>query len=147
MTLDDKICVWVDVDGTVANSDHRQHLYQTKNWSHFMQEIVNDPPHKDMVELVRILAEHYWIVICTGRPDDTKADTEAWLKQHNVPYNALYMRVAGDNRSDAIVKIELLHKIQADGFEVAFALEDRNRVVAALRENGIRVLHVQEGDF
>jgi hypothetical protein len=57
------------------------------------------------------------------------------------------MRKKGDYRDDAVVKIELLQQIRADGFNPLIAFDDRNRVVDAWRANGIICAQVAPGDF
>jgi hypothetical protein len=57
------------------------------------------------------------------------------------------MRKKGDYRDDSIVKKELLDQIRKDGYNPLLAFDDRDRVVKAWRECGIRCLQVAEGNF
>jgi len=57
------------------------------------------------------------------------------------------MRASGDNRKDSIVKVELLHDIQRDWAWPWLWIDDRDQVVKAIREQGVRVLQVAPGDF
>jgi hypothetical protein len=57
------------------------------------------------------------------------------------------MRASGDNRKDSIVKVELLHDIQRDYDWPWLWVDDRDQVVKAIREQGVRVLQVAPGDF
>jgi uncharacterized HAD superfamily protein len=142
--------IYLDLDGTIANASWRQHYVRTKpkNWKLFNESMKDDPPYPDIIWLVKTLkAAGNRIIICTGRTEDFRDVTVEWLKRHDVPYDALYMRPAGDYRDDSIVKLELVQWMRDDGFDPTIALDDRNRVVDALRAIGIRVLQVQPGDF
>ena len=44
-------------------------------------------------------------------------------------------------------QIELVEAMRQDGYDPIMALDDRNRVVNALRDFGLRVLQVAPGDF
>jgi len=141
-------CIWVDIDGTMSNTDHRQHHRKPpKNYRAFNDGMVLDPPHDEIIWLVKTLylAGHQ-VVVCTGRDEKFRVWTTVWLEQHGVPFDALYMAPENDNRSDAIIKLELLEQMQKDGYDPYIFLEDRQRVVDALRAIG-KVLQVAPGDF
>ena len=87
------------------------------------------------------------IVLCSGRDSRLREATEAWLEKHSIFYNALYMRASGDNRKDSIVKVELLHDIQRDYGWPFIWFDDRDQVVNAIREQGVRVCQVAPGNF
>ncbi len=138
-----------DIDGTIADITHRRHWVATKpkNWAAFNAGIPLDVPYLDIVRLVRILASKFNIILCSGRGEETRAITKAWLYDNGIPFVGLYMRPAKDNRKDSIVKVELLQKIRADHGEPYIWFDDRNQVVDAIRAEGVRVLQVAEGNF
>lgn len=146
-----KIIVY-DVDGTLANNNHRNHWVATKpkNWKAFFAAQDQDVPYEDIVWTLR---QHFdgghEVLLATGRGEEYRDVTVNWFVTHNIPFHGLYMRPAKDNRADDIIKIELLQKIRADyaPHDVFLWYDDRNRVVDALRQNGVRVLHVAPGDF
>lgn len=143
-------CFYVDIDGTLANVEHRQHhvLTKPKNWKAFFADMKYDLPNGELVWLIKQLyAMGNKIVICTARGEEYMEETVNWLAKWNIPYDGLYMRKLGDQRADDIVKIELLDIMKKEGFEPTMAFEDRARVVKALREKGILVFHVAEGNF
>ena len=86
-------------------------------------------------------------ILCSGRSDDTRAVTEKWLSDNRIPFDALFMRRAGDYRQDSIVKVELLAQIRQWHGEPYIWFDDRNQVVDAIRAQGVRVLQVAPGDF
>lgn len=144
-----KIIVF-DIDGTLANIEHRRSFVATKpkNWKAFNAGIVNDTPHEDIVWLTRHLFEHNTrIILCSGRGEEHRDVTEKQMKEFGVTHDKLYMRPAKDNRADYIVKVELLQQIRAEFGEPFLWFDDRQQVVDAIRGEGVRVLQVAPGDF
>lgn len=141
-----KICIYVDIDGTISDAQWRvdKHiLKKPKNWKAFYAAISLDKPHEDIVWLVKTLHTcNVDIIICTGREEKYREATEEWLKRHDIPYTKLYMRKRGDHRKDYIVKAELYDQMVSEGYKPILCLEDRDQVVSALRNKGIRVLQV-----
>lgn len=152
-------CIICDIDGTIANADHRVHLLPKMRddgsyvpsgqaWKEFHEAAVNDTPHPEIIHLVNAMRESgVSVLLCTGRGEETRAQTEAWLARHGIRYRRMWMRAHKDHRPDNIVKSEMLDAILAEGWTPLFALEDRARVVAMWRERGIRCLQVCEGDY
>lgn len=87
------------------------------------------------------------IIVVSGRKADCEADTLAWLRKNQVPFDALHMRGSGDDRPDTIVKYEILRDKIAPCYNVVGAIDDRNSVVSMWRSVGIKCLQAQEGDF
>jgi adenylate cyclase class IV len=59
----------------------------------------------------------------------------------------LFMRQAGDNRDDRIVKREIYEREIKGRYNVRFVLDDRNKVVALWRDLGLPCFQVADGDF
>ena len=139
----------IDIDGTVANGDHRLHQIQKepKAWDDYFLECGSDAPIAHMHAVVTALSEHFQIVYVSGRSDLVRQQTVDWLDQNGFPCDALYMRKQGDHKNDDQLKIELLAQVRADGYEPIMAFDDRNRVVKAWRDAGIPCAQVAEGDF
>lgn len=148
-----------DIDGTVADTTHRQHYLDEKppNWDAFFAACDQDLPIPQMIELAYRLADDEDILFVTGRSEDVRAKTVTWL---NATFNAVfgsrldwiksedvYMRAAGDHRADIVVKAELLDRIIADGWTPIMVFEDRSSVVAMWRERGIPCCQVASGEF
>jgi phosphoglycolate phosphatase-like HAD superfamily hydrolase len=136
-----------DIDGTIADLTHRLHYIQgeTKDWDSFFAACGDDTPHEDVIDLVRLIPHDMPIYLFSGRSDTTRAATEAWLEQNNVPYDQLRMRKAGDYRPDYEVKADMLRGLTPD--DVWFILDDRDQVVNMWRDKGFRVLQVADGKF
>lgn len=144
-----KIVVF-DIDGTLANIEHRRSFVATKpkNWKAFNAGIVNDTPHHDIVRLaVDLHSIFYKIILCSGRGEEQREVTENQMVEFRVPFRKLYMRPAKDHRPDDIIKVELLAQIRTEFGEPFLWFDDRTRVVNAIREQGVRVLQVAPGDF
>ena len=141
----------VDIDGTVAEIEHRLHFVKNhpKRWDEFYNNIEDDVPIMPVVRLIQSL----WadranrIVFCTGRTDNYRSQTTAWLTKHVFYPTNLYMRATGDYRDDSVIKLELLAQMRADGFQPILAIEDRKRVVDMWRANGIFCMQVADGEF
>ena len=136
-----KSAIIVDIDGTLSHSGGIRTPFE-------YHKVIND----DIDEIIRdILITYsnflYPIIVVSGREDNCKEMTEEWLKKHRVPYDLIYMRKTGDFRKDAIVKKEIYENYIKPKYDVLFCLDDRNQVVDMWRENGVKCLQVQDGDF
>jgi uncharacterized HAD superfamily protein len=138
-----------DIDGTLANADHRMHWVSSKpkNWAACDAAIPQDTIHTDIAWILDFLPLDTRIILCTGRSEKVREVTEVWLRDNHIEYNALYMRPTGDFRKDYIVKVELLQQIINDYDKPYLWFDDRQQVVDAIRAEGIRVLQVAPGDF
>jgi predicted kinase len=142
----------VDIDGTLASVDHRRHYLdgRSPNWGAFFNAMDRDAPIVTVVNLVDMLYRYndVAIVLCSGRPDTHKAMTEAWLADHGVRYDDLLMRKGGDNRSDVVVKREMLSELRNHyGADPMVVIDDRQSVVDMWRSEGIVCLQAAPGDF
>lgn len=133
--------VLVDIDGTVALMGDRSPYDMTR--------VSQDRPNHAVITAIRAMqAFGHHIVFCSGRTDDGRADTEAWLAKHvAVPYEALFMRRTGDTRKDSIVKVEIFEREIRHRWAITGVFDDRNQVVRAWRAIGLTVFQVAEGDF
>jgi hypothetical protein len=139
-----------DLDGTLANTDHRvSHVQNTpKDWDSWNAKMGADALYEHVHELLVAMAKQWFtIYLITGRSEQYREVTKEWLKEHEVPYDYLLMRPAGDLRSDTIVKEELFNTTRLDPHHVAFALEDRDKVVDMWRSLGINCFQVRRGDY
>jgi hypothetical protein len=155
--------VIMDIDGTLANADHRLHLLPTDDsihqaisegrltkseaWVGFLDAAKDDVPNREIVALNNTMFGTALIFVVTGRDRRDEPMTRRWLEQAGVAYDRLYMRPRDDRRDDTVVKLEILAEIRAEGFEVLFAVEDRKRVTAMWRAAGVRCLQVCDGDY
>jgi hypothetical protein len=148
-----------DLDGTLANCEHRVHHVRNKpkNWDAFYagvrEDEVNGPVLNILDKFLCYEGLRYNIIFCSGRPERCREDTVWWLKEvahiwyseHSTDVQ-LFMRKDGDYRADYIVKQEILDT-QIDKDRVLFVLDDRQQVVDMWRRNGLTCFQVAEGDF
>ena len=91
-----------DLDGTLANAEHRMHWVSSKpkNWSACDAAIPQDTLHADIAWILDLLPLDTRVILCTGRSESVREVTEHWLKDNSVYYNSLYMRSVNDFRKD-----------------------------------------------
>ena len=134
-----------DIDGTVANLDHRLAFVRTKpkNWPAFNRSIHLDAPIQATIDIcIKYLnCPSTHVIFASGRSDDTREVTAEWLVRHGMAgYDGFYMRKSGDYRCDSIVKREILDEIIEDfGRKPDMVFDDRPRVVKMWRAEGIWV--------
>jgi predicted kinase len=133
--------VLVDIDGTVAIMDGRS--------PYDMARVDEDTPNPAVIEAVRAMyAAGHRIIFCSGRTDDARQSTEAWLARHvGIPYESLHMRMTGDQRKDSVVKREIFDLQVRERYHVVGVFDDRAQVVRMWRALGLTVFQVAEGAF
>ena len=147
-----KKIVICDIDGTIANIDHRVHHLKNKpvDWDAFYGDMDKDKPIETVLQLIGTLSNFYDIVFATCRSERERNETLRWLKRYYKELTFaedLILREADDPRSDTIVKLERVAAHNISPKEVFLVLEDRNKMVKAWRDAGYTCLQVAEGDF
>lgn len=147
--IDNPAAVIVDIDGTLSDASHRQHLVHgpKKQFDRFYDLCHLDDPHEHIGALVNLLRPTYQVLLVSGRVERTRAMTVAWMRKHYITYDALFMRPDGDFRPDDVLKEEILDRDILPNWHPIMAFDDRNRVVAMWRRRGIPCLQVAEGNF
>jgi hypothetical protein len=133
------------MDGTLADSRHREHFVQDrhKNWKKFFDAMDADRPNAAIADWVRELAQSYDIVIVTGRPQVYLQNTIDWLQRYSVPFSQILMRRQGDRRPDFVVKEEMLAGLGPEC--IAMVIDDRPSVCDMWERRGLRCHRVVEG--
>jgi len=133
-----------DLDGTLADITHRVHYVKNKpkNWKAFNAGIPHDKPKAPIVKLLQTLRHHpdTRVVICSGRNEDSRTETEVWLIENKIDWDELYMRKKDDFRDDTIVKKEMLAQVRAEWGEPDLVIDDRQKVVDMWRKEGLTCL-------
>lgn len=130
----------VDLDGTLAHMGDRRGPY---DW----HKVGGDDVDRAVRTLVNEMGKTHRVIVMSGREDICRGETLRWLRDNEIQWHHLFMRAAGDRRRDTVVKTELFDRHVRDRFNVAFAVDDRNAVVAGWRAMGIKTLQAQEGAF
>jgi hypothetical protein len=133
-----------DLDGTVINSDHRKVTRSdgSIDLAHWRENCTREK--KILQDSLLPLAQSmknchlagYKIIICTARVIQ-RADLE-FLDLHCLHYDAILHRVIGDERSDAILKAELLQKYFDNDFNNVIMFDDNLSVISKMIAIGIK---------
>lgn len=157
------ISIW-DLDGTLADLKHRRYLVEKKertspNWRAFFAACPGDRPIVPVVWLFNLVRQYNRVEIWSGRSEEVRAQTVAWLNEWvfccdplyaywNEPFNDQYvrlrMRPENDTRPDDVLKEEWLDDC---AHKISFVVDDRDKVVAMWRRRGIVCLQAAPGDF
>jgi hypothetical protein len=162
----DKMFVVFDLDGTLACCAHRQHMIADwepappigaagaamanltePNWEAPYRACVDDKPMRATINtLIAFRAAGAAVEIWTGRSDLVRPETERWLMNNGIGnYHLKRMRPHGDHQPDVHLKRKWLYAPFGERPDLVF--EDRARVVAMWREEGIPCFQVAPGEF
>lgn len=153
--------VIADLDGTIALIEHRRHwldkdqhteLSTDDRWRNFFADCANDQPNEPVIETLRALeGNSYHIIIFSGRSNEVRTETEAWLSEHfrtnggGPIHDEIKMRNAGDFTPDEELKLQWLGDY--DKSEILCVFDDRRKVVDMWRAQGLTVFQVAPGEF
>ena len=149
-----KIAYIIDLDGTLYDNSHRQHLIpedrnNTAGWVPFNAACAKDILRKEVANLVRaVAAEGGDVIFLTARGEDAREPTFNRL-HHDFSFaysSDLVMRQMNDHRSAAEFKSSFISGMKSE-FSVyrdhtLVAIEDDPAVVDAMRALGVTVLHI-----
>lgn len=153
-----------DIDGTVANLDHRLGYIKNhpKNYDAFEAAVGQD----EVIEQVRVVYNalrnetiyvpdnsKHRILFASGRSERCREETENWLRSNGFDdYYKLYMRPdkepgkdRKDTRPDWVIKEEILEHMKADGYDPKICFDDRLQVVKAWPKLGVFCFCVNQG--
>jgi hypothetical protein len=131
----------IDLDGVLADVGHRLHHLERrpKDWAAFFAGLDDDPLLPEGLAVARRLSEEHRVVYLSGRPERTRARTQAWLDRHDVPRGRVLLRRDHDRRPSRVLKVGVLRRLAARA-EVAVLVDDDPQVCAAARAAGFAVL-------
>lgn len=132
-----------DIDGTIANNDHRQHFLEgKKDWDGFFSELINDEPIFPIIN--KVIEEHNTgkdIVFLTGRPERYRYSTTLWLKEYFNFELKILMRKDNDQNNKLKVKKEIFEEnFKAE--EIAYIIDNDNDLVSMWSSMGIKTVKV-----
>ena len=145
-----KDIVIFDLDGTLADIEHRVHLAEAKQWGEFHKAGVHDTPHQEACELFCMLQDSYELIIVTGRNERYRKQTILWLEDVAGLYpDEILMRPDDDFTPDYELKPRLLKEHLGEEFphRVLLIFEDRDRVVEEWRNLGLVCYQVRNGSY
>jgi hypothetical protein len=133
-----------DLDGTLININSITHLIG--DWEAFHQASLTCPSNEPMVEFARRCQRLGEIIICTGKGEEYRKQTNDWLSLRGILPDLLLMRPKLNDMSDALLKPWLMERhVGADWKErTLFVVEDRDKAVNAWRALGVTCLQCAE---
>ncbi|MGP4002541.1 phosphatase domain-containing protein [Streptomyces sp. 8N706] len=133
-----------DLDGTLADTAHRQHFLERRprDWAAFFAAAPQDPPLAEGVALARDSARACEVVYVTGRPERCRRDSLDWLAGHGLPDGRLLMRRDSDRRPARFVKPEILRRLARDR-EIRMFVDDDQLVCEACEQAGFAVVRAR----
>ena len=143
----------IDMDGTLCDCSHRVHLAAAGQWDEFHSLLMDDPVMPDVKALLWMAPMQCETIICTGRNESFRYLTLEWLEKHNLSsyIDHIIMRPDGDFRPDHELKPALLEdhfgSKEAVLEQVAFVIDDRDKVVEAWRQYGLPCWQCRNGNY
>tara|TARA_B100001027_G_C16264015_1_gene330949 strand:- start:2649 stop:3077 length:429 start_codon:yes stop_codon:yes gene_type:complete len=138
-----KKIILCDIDGTIADNDHRQHFLQgKKDWDGFFSELINDEP---IIKIIKKINAYHDagknIIFLTGRPERYRYSTTLWLKENFDFEFKLLMRKDSDYRNKLEVKEEIFNEnFSSDDIECIF--DNDKDLIKMWNEKGIKTVFV-----
>lgn len=143
--------VWVEFPGTGKWAYHNSDMEFKKDWDAFYAACTFDKPVKPVIHTLRVLHTYADVWVWTGRKETVRIETIDWLNEHvcSAAIAAmLQMRPAGDRTPDDQLKESWLKAMHPeDRARLVAVFEDRDRVVAMWRRNGVQCFQVAPGSF
>jgi hypothetical protein len=147
-----------DLDGTLRNCQHRTPMLANTDdpdrWRKFYAACDGDTPIPAVIAVMESLYDSGAdIFLFSGCSEEVRLKTLVWLNDHttlDLDYidNVLTMRAEKDYRPDDVIKQEMLNNmLTIDRERLVAVFDDRDRVVAMWRRNGIQCFQVAPGDF
>ena len=138
-----KNIILCDIDGTVANNDHRQHFLEgKKDWDGFFDALDKDEPIYPIIN--KIVKEQQYgkdIIFLTGRPERYRNTTHTWLKEYFNFEIKMLMRKDNDQRDKLIIKREIF-EINFDIREIFLIFENDKDLISMWKKIGANVFDV-----
>ena len=145
-----KKVVIFDVDGTIADVEHRRHFVNGNNdWDSFRKETVNDTPVQWVCDIAkRHISQGDEVAFFSARNESERDITERQISEWvGDGHKGVFLRPDGDYRCDAEFKSELADRFEDIGGQIDLVYDDRNKVVDMWRQRGTTVVQVADGDF
>tara|TARA_B100000035_G_C20971280_1_gene541153 strand:+ start:106 stop:537 length:432 start_codon:yes stop_codon:yes gene_type:complete len=142
MTTDKKIVI-CDIDGTVANNDHRQHLLKGfKTWDLFFNALDKDTPILEVIEYVlKLYSNGKKIVFITGRPERFRKPTLRWLSRYFDFELNVFMRGNNDIRHKKLVKKDIFTN-NFNSEQIYIAIENDLELIDLWKSLGLQVKEI-----
>ncbi|MDG2216942.1 MAG: hypothetical protein P8L46_02725 [Acidimicrobiales bacterium] len=140
-------CVIVDIDGVLADAEHRQHHLDPpwRDWDSFFSEAGGDDIFEEMVTVLELLRQDLVVVLLTSRPTWIQRETLRWLGLYKIRWDLLVMRPMGDFQPSPGFKRYETHSLIEREYVPRLAIDDDMRNVRMYRKEGLPTLHLESG--
>ena len=140
-------CVIVDIDGVLADAEHRQHHLEPpwRDWDSFFAEAGGDDIFEEMVTVLELMREDLIIVLLTSRPTWIQRETLRWLSLYEIRWDLLIMRPMGDFQPSPGFKRDETDNLVERSYTPRLAVDDDMRNVRMYRKEGLPTLHLESG--
>lgn len=140
-----------DVDGTIADVEHRRHLVNgdNKDWNAFRNATVDDKPVQWVCDIAkRFIAQGEEVAFFSARNESEREITEKQISEWiGDGHKGVFLRPNDSYEPDEVFKSDLADKFEEMGGKIDLVFDDRNKVVEMWRNRGTMVVQVAEGDF
>lgn len=141
-----------DIDGVLANADHRQHLLEPKgggkkDWKTFFSRAGDDAVIAEVARLSTLLDPTLHRVLLTARPVTIRDITTGWLERHDVAWDLLIMRPRREFSPSPVAKRHAVRELRAYGFDLLLAFDDDRRNVDMFHDEGIPCIYIHSGYY
>jgi hypothetical protein len=140
-----------DLDGVLANADHRQHLLEgpgaRKDWKTFFSRAGDDLLIEEVASLTVLLDPVLQRILLTARPTTIADLTLDWLARHSIRWDLLVMRPSGEFSPSPVAKRHAVNELRAYGFDILLAFDDDRRNVDMFHAEGIRCIYIHSGYY
>lgn len=137
-----------DWDGTLTNSDHRQHLAEQNRWDEFHSQAHLDEPRWEIINIYEGLMKldsGVAVGILSAKPEKYNSDMWEYLEKHSIDDpDFIICRPNDDLKTKAPqIKLELIEKrLSFDNLSEIVLFDDRQDVVDFLIQRGIKAIKV-----
>lgn len=147
---------WVDFGpGIGTYSYHPSDVEFKPNWPAFFAACVSDRPNAPVITVLHSLRYAAAdIRIFSGRSDEVREETVAWLTTHTnlrpreLLTSTLRMRKQGDYTPDEVLKKQWFDELSThDRMRLMCVFDDRDKVVKMWRDEGVACFQVAPGEF
>ncbi len=138
-----------DMDGVLSDAASRQHFLQPgrRDWDAFFAACGDDPLIEDVATLLSLLDPSLCVVLLTGRPAAVEPQTLRWLAHHDLRWDLLIMRDAGDYAAALRFKRQSVARLRTAGLELTLAFEDDRRNLEMFRAEGVPCVYIHSGYY
>lgn len=135
----------VDLDGTLSNSDHREHLIHNGKRDEYFDLVDYDGLNEWCADLIDLYhKDNHKIILLTGRPNRVRQSTVAWLEFFDVPFDFLIMRGDSDREQGFVYKKKIYMRDLEPVFDVRFVVDNDPLICEMFRKIGVPALEYDQ---